>query len=162
MERANDKGPRIDSTTKKNVRSVSMVSPAALNNNSKKSRTSCRKPALMSYHVRSAHMLIISPKSVIPISASRCSYISSSTNQALPSRLRASASKSSFCCWYACKSNVCPSSMACVPCTTGDITALIVPRTTVGKNITHKPMAKGRRSGNTSIGSALASAFHTR
>jgi hypothetical protein len=52
--------------------------------------------------------------------------------------------------------------MACVPCTTGDITALIVPRTTVGKNITHKPMAKGRRSGNTSIGSALASAFHTR
>jgi conjugative transposon TraJ protein len=27
---------------------------------------------------------------------------------------------------------------------------------------THKPMAKGRRSGNTSIGSALASAFHTR
>ena len=31
--------------------------------------------------------------------------------------------------------------MACVPCTTGDITALIVPRTTVGKNITHKPMA---------------------
>ena len=31
-----------------------------------------------------------------------------------------------------------------------------------GKNITHKPMAKGRRSGNTSIGSALASAFHTR
>ena len=45
--RANDKGPRIDSTTKKNVRSVSRVSPAALNNNSKKSRTSCQKPALL-------------------------------------------------------------------------------------------------------------------
>ena len=52
--------------------------------------------------------------------------------------------------------------MECVPCTTGDMTVLIVPNTTVGKNMMHKPMANGRRSGNTSIGSALARAFHTR
>ena len=39
----------------------------------------------------------------------------------------------------------------------GDITELMVPSTTEGKNIIQKPMTKGRSSGNTSIGSALAS-----
>ncbi len=38
----------------------------------------------------------------------------------------------------------------------------IVPNTTVGKNMMHKPLAKGRSMGNTSIGSALASDCHTR
>ena len=36
------------------------------------------------------------------------------------------------------------------------------PETTVGKNMMHKPIAKGRSIGNTSIGSALASDCHTR
>ena len=44
----------------------------------------------------------------------------------------------------------------------GDITELIVPRTTVGKNIMQKPITKGRSSGNTSIGSARANACHIR
>ena len=52
--------------------------------------------------------------------------------------------------------------MACVPCTTGESTAFTVPSTTVGNIMIHSPMAKGRSSGNTSIGSAEASAFHTR
>jgi len=38
----------------------------------------------------------------------------------------------------------------------------IVPNTTVGKNMMHKPIANGRSMGNTSIGSALASDCHTR
>ena len=44
----------------------------------------------------------------------------------------------------------------------GDITELMVPNTTVGKNIMHRPIAKGRSSGNTSIGSAFASDRHIR
>ena len=44
----------------------------------------------------------------------------------------------------------------------GDITLFSVPNTNVGKNMIHNPRAKGRRSGKTSIGSALANDCHTR
>ena len=42
------------------------------------------------------------------------------------------------------------------------MTALIVPSTIVGKNMMHKPSAKGRSRGNTSTGSALERACQTR
>ena len=42
----------------------------------------------------------------------------------------------------------------------GDMTEFIVPSTTVGKNMMQKPITNGRSNGNTSIGSALASACH--
>ena len=54
------------------------------------------------------------------------------------------------------------SSIFDVPCTTGDRMLLMVPSTTVGKNMIHSPIAKGRSMGSTSIGSALASDCHTR
>ena len=56
-------------------------------------------------------------------------------------------------------SSVSVSSIFAVPCTTGDMILFIVPNTTVGKNMMHKPIAKGRSMGNTSIGSALASDY---
>ncbi len=59
-------------------------------------------------------------------------------------------------------SSVSASSIFAVPCTTGERMLFIVPSTTVGKNMMHRPMAKGRSIGNTSIGSALASDCHTR
>ena len=59
-------------------------------------------------------------------------------------------------------SSVSASSIFAVPCTMGERTLFIVPSTTVGKNMMHKPIAKGRSMGNTSIGSALANDCHTR
>ena len=59
-------------------------------------------------------------------------------------------------------SSVCDSSIRFVPCTTGLNTPLIVPRTTVGKNMMQKPTAKGRSKGYTSMASARASDCHTR
>jgi len=59
-------------------------------------------------------------------------------------------------------SSVSTSSIFAVPCTTGDMMLFIVPNTTVGKNMMHRPMANGRSMGNMSIGSALASDCHTR
>ena len=59
-------------------------------------------------------------------------------------------------------SKVCVSRILCVPVTMGDITLLSVPNTNVGQNMIHSPRAKGRRSGKTSIGSALANDCHTR
>ena len=47
------------------------------------------------------------------------------------------------------------------PFTTGESTVLIVPMTKVGKKRMHSPMANGRSSGYTSMGSARASACHT-
>ncbi|MBB4038311.1 hypothetical protein GGR21_004243 [Dysgonomonas hofstadii] len=116
----------------------------------------------MSYHVRSPHIAIISGVSHIPKSFIFWSYTSSSTSHALPSRTRASYSNWSFSACNAVTSSICDSSMVCVPFTTGDITALIVPSTIVGKNIIHKPIAKGLSSGYTSIGSARERACHTR
>ncbi len=74
----------------------------------------------------------------------------------------ASYSSLSFSSRYFCISNVWPSSIEAVPCTMGDIMELIVPSTTVGKNMMQNPTAKGRSSGNTSTGSALANDCHTR
>ena len=59
-------------------------------------------------------------------------------------------------------SKVCVSRILCVPVTTGERMLLSVPSTTVGKNMIQMPKANGRSSGNTSIGSALASDCQTR
>lgn len=58
-------------------------------------------------------------------------------------------------------SKVCDSSIPWQPFTTGESTALIVPMTKVGKKRMHSPMANGRSSGYTSMGSARAIACHT-
>ena len=77
-------------------------------------------------------------------------------------RIIASYSSLSFCSRYRFMSSVSASSIFAVPCTTGDMMLFIVPSTTVGKNMMHRPIANGRSIGNTSIGSALASDCHTR
>ena len=77
-------------------------------------------------------------------------------------RFIASSSSLSFCALYSFISKVWVSRIVCVPFTMGDMTLFSVPSTRVGKNMMQSPSAKGRRSGNTSTGSALARDCHTR
>ena len=77
-------------------------------------------------------------------------------------RIMDSYSSLSFNSLYLFMSIVWVSSIPCVPCTMGLNMLLIVPSTSVGKNMMQMPTAKGRNSGYTSIGSALARDCHTR
>ena len=59
-------------------------------------------------------------------------------------------------------SNVWVCRMLFVPLTTGDSTLLMVPSTTLGKNMMQNPSTNGRSKGYTSTGSALERDCHTR
>ena len=161
---AKQSGPRMDRTMRKNVLSTSMTSAAAWNSSSSSSRKKSRMLFFMLYMPRSTYIpAIVTTSPGDQPSSSSCLSNSSLLTRYAVSGLRfiASYSSLSFCARYSFMSKVCVSNMECVPCTMGLITLLSVPSTMVGKNMMASPMANGRSSGNTSIGSALDSDCQT-
>ena len=157
-------GPSIERTIRKKVLMVSMTRAAAWNRISSSSRNAFRISCFSWYIPRSRYIpdMVARSEGDQPSSSSWRSNSSSDTRYAVSGlRSIASCSSWSFCACSVLRSSTCPSSIPCVPVTTGLSTAFIVPSTIVGKNMIHNPKAKGLSSGNISIGSARLSACQT-